>query len=152
MTEEGAQIRLWLEGDEAAALLIEKLFAVSQIADDFVDQDKPIDRNAAMCKLLHAALVEIPSNPAYSKYQAWILPLLSSSIVMWCMSNELALDPEEDCQRFAWAMRDIAEQLIHQIALVKNGLSYAHKVAIDVARYYRTNDDKENFEEWGKTL
>ncbi len=152
MSDEAKQLRLWLNNDEAAAQLIEKLFAVSQLADDFVDQDKPLDRNQAMCQLLHVALVEIPSNPAWLQYQSWLFPLLSASIITWSTSNALANDNDEDCRRWAWAMRDIAEQMIHQIALVKNGLDYAQRVAIGVAHYYRTNHDRENYEQWQETL
>lgn len=148
MSEENQQIKLWLNGDEAAAELVRKLFEVSQIADDFVDADQFIERNAAMVKMLHLALVEIPSNPAWQKYQAWLMPLLSASIITWGASNEMAADEDEDCRRFAWAMRDIAEQLVHQLALVNHGLDYATRVAADVARYYRTNEDRETFEQW----
>jgi len=150
--DEGEQLRNWLNGDEAAALLVEKLFALSQIADDFVDDDQEINRNKAMCKLLHIAIVEIPSNPAWLQYQNWLLPLISSSIITWGTSNELANDDDEDSRRFAWAIRDIAEQLVHQVALLKNGFDYAQRIAAEVARYYRTNEDKETFEQWQEGL
>ena len=145
---EAEKLEEWFGDDRAALGLIELIFEASQIADDFVDGDKPQNKNSEMCRLLHICLVDIPANQAFQQVGAWLWPLLSSSIIQWGASNVNATHENEDVRRFSWAMRDITEQIISQLILVRRGYFHAAAVAPEIARYFRMNEDGETFEEW----
>lgn len=141
----------WLKGDEAAAALIDRLFEVSQIADDFIDGDKPIDKNQTMTHLLMLALVEIPANPFYRANQGVIAPLLIATIMAFETSNRLQHSADRDCTMMAWALRDSLEHLITVCAYLKGGAMWASEVSLQMTKYFRSNDDRESLEDWVKT-
>lgn len=141
----------WMQGDQAAAALINRLFEVSQIADDFIDGDKPIEKNQAMTQLLMLALVEIPANPFYRKNLGVIAPLLIATIMAFETSNRLQKSADRDCQMMAWALRDSIEHLITVCAYLKGGAAWASNVSMQMTQYFRSNDDRESLEDWVKT-
>lgn len=142
---------LWMNGDEAAASMLERLFEVSQIADDFIDGDNPIVKDQAMTQLLTLVLVEIPANPFYRANQGAIAPVLVAVIAAFETSNRLQKSEDRDCAMMAWALRDSLEHLITVCAYLKSGMTWASEVSMQVTKYFRTNDDRESFEDWVKT-
>lgn len=139
-------LRTWVSED--AAKLIEYLFEVSQIADDFVDADVDFDKNQAMHRLLMLSLVQIPTNVFYIKFSSWLMPIYSASITQWCASN-IWEDSDQTMRSFAWAMRDVLELVIHQCVLLERGSEEALRVAIGVGHYFRNNEDAETIENFG---
>ena len=150
MTESN-KILEWVKGDCGAAAMIEKLFQASQIADDFVDDDKPIDKSLAMSELLMISMVEIPANPFYRTNQGFIAPLLVAVIAAFNTSNKLQKSQIEDCAAMAWALRDALEHLIVSCAYIKGGAQWAFDVSLEVTQFFRTNEDRESIAEWVKT-
>jgi hypothetical protein len=151
MATEKIKLRKWLQ-DETAVILMEKIFEVSQIADDFVDNDKPIDRNAEMCRLLHLTMVEIPANPVFMRYQGFIAPVISSAIMQWCASNRLSDSMIEEVRRYAWAIRDAGESVLIAIATAMHGVEAGARVAVECGEHFRVNHDAETFEDWQGSL
>lgn len=145
---EAQKIRNWMKGDESAAVMIEKLFAVSQIADDFIDDDKPIDKSEAMSELLIMALVEIPANHFYRTNQGFIAPLLVAVISAFNTSNKLQKSTDFDCAMMAWALRDALEHLISACAYIQGGAGWALQVSQEVTEFFRKNEDRESFADW----
>jgi hypothetical protein len=141
----------WVKDDEAAAVLISKIFEISQIADDFVDADRPMDKSEEMSKLLILALVEIPANRFYRENHGFLAPLIIAIIAAFNTSNKLQKNKDIDCSMFAWALRDASEHLITAIAYLKGGAEYALNVSQEVTEYFRTNDDRESWADWVKT-
>ncbi len=151
MSEQLDKIRAWV-GDEAAAILVDKIFGVSQLADDLVDGDKPMDKSAAMVQLLTLAIVDIPANPFYRQYQGWLAPLMVNVLTAWGASNTWHKSTIADLQMMGWAWRDMGETLISGIAYLTQGAERALIVAQEVGEYYRTNNDAESLEQWSKSL
>lgn len=146
-TEELQKIGVWCKGDPDAISFVMKIFEVSQIADDFVDCDAPMELSKAMARLLHLALVEIPSNPFYVKYKNWFLPLFSTTILLWDATNDWAKSPNTSSRMFAWSYREIGEQIIIKTACITGGFEFARHVARDIHDFYHVKDE-EKFEDW----
>lgn len=142
---------MWMQGDESAAAMLERLFEVSQLADDFIDGDKAIVKDQAMTQLLTLALVEIPANPFYRANHGAIAPVLVAVIAAFETSNRLQKSDDRDCAMMAWALRDSLEHLITVCAYLKAGMTWASEVSFQVTKYFRTNEDRESFEDWVKT-
>ncbi len=149
--EEYEQLLVWCRGNEAAADFLEKGFAVTQIADDFVDRDVPQCRidSDHMLRLLHLCLVEIPSNPFYMAHRAWFAPLFSTSFLMWEATESWKTSEVADSRKFAYTWREICEQLIFMTAWLVGGLQHARAVVRSVHEFYHvTYQDNEDFYRW----
>lgn len=137
---EGAKLRQWFKGNEDAARLVENLFEVSQLVDDFVDRDQGHtlgDRRERAARLLHLALIVIPANPFHAKFQGWLAPLLSDAVLAWDMATGLEQGGRDTEKAFAFVYRDQLERMIVQVAQLIGGLDHARLVQEDVFAYFR---------------
>ncbi len=140
----------WCQGDEAAVRMLVSLGEVSQIADDFVDGDKPGCDSAAMSRLLLLALVNLPNNPFFEKYRAWLAPLLASALLQWDASNGWHRDPRRDTRIYGFVYRCALEKVIVTTAYLIAGFEHARNVEREVHEFYRysADADGETFEQW----
>lgn len=150
MGAEQENIKRWCCGDEAAAAMIERLGEVSQIADDFVDRDKPGCDSAAMARLLQLALVEIPNNPFYAKCRGYLAPLLTSALLQWDASNGWQHDARRESRVYGFVYRCALEKVIVATAYLTGGFDHARTVEREVHEFYRYSPlaDGETFEHW----
>lgn len=148
-SDEYSQVLAWCKDNEEAADFLIKAFEITQIADDFVDQDVVRTRvdETRMLRLLHLCMVELPTNPFYREYQAWFLPLMSTSFTIWSCTDKWGADDSETTQQFGYVYREICEQMITMAAQIIGGLSWAREVTLDVHKFYHQKD-QESFEEW----
>ena len=151
MMTEQQKILGWMRDNLSAALLVNQLFEVSQIADDFVDDDKPIDKSEAMTRLLTIALVEIPSGEFYRLNAGFLAPLLVSVIAAFNTSNKLKKNQDQDLQAMAWALRDSLEHVLTGCAYIVGGQAWAAQVSLEVTEYFRTNEDRESVADWNNS-
>ena len=87
--EEEEKLFGWCLGDKDAVVLLQNLAEISQIADDFADNDiSDEQRSEQVTRLLHLALVAVPTNPFFIKHGQWLVPVMSSSMYLWNASNE----------------------------------------------------------------
>jgi len=140
----------WVCGCNYSAKLLNDLFYISQVADDFVDDDVPMDKSDKMVTMLHTCLIDIPSNPIFTKYYSWLAPLMSSSLLLWGASNVWEKSENLDTRAFAYAYREILEQVIIQIALLNGGIEHAKIVTQEIHEHYRQNEECDKFINWSK--
>lgn len=140
----------WCKGNEAAVGLISMLGQVSQIADDFVDRDKP--RNGEdMTTLLSLCLVEIPENPFYQAYSSWLRPIFTASLAQWNASNAWAKGTEQE-KVYGFVYRETLEIVIPLVASLIGGRDHGLEVAKEVNSFYHQPGgkgyDDETFADW----
>lgn len=132
--------------------LMRDLFEASQIADDYVDNDKPmLTLGEDMARLLELCLVQIPLNPFYQQHGALIAPLIVTALASWVTSNKLKLSSDPDLQAWGWAMRDQLEQVQTMIGYIEGGMDQAIRENERTAIQYRTDADRESIEDWVKS-
>jgi hypothetical protein len=156
MTETGIsearKLRAWFLGNEDPVRLVLDLFEVSQLVDDFVDDDQGHDlndRRAAAVRLLHLALVRIPANPFFDRYKGWLAPLLSDAVLAWDMATDMEKASSQSNLAFAYVYRDQLERLIVQIAQLIGGVGHARQVQGDVFDFFRfQHPDGQTFREF----
>jgi hypothetical protein len=128
-------------------------FEVTQIADDFVDRDVPDDQinSGKMLRLLHLMMVDIQINPFWDKNKDWLIPILSSSFITWEATETWKKSPNKDSRLFAYAYREICEQVVTMTANVIGGMEHARKVIREMHEFYHIeHQDGEDFEFWDK--
>lgn len=143
------QVLHWCKGDKSATSFLMKAFEVTQIADDFVDRDVPVEEidEQAMLRLLHLCMVEIPTNPFYQQYSTWFIPLMSTSFTIWSCTDEWGKDSNETTRQFGYVYREICEQMITMTAQLIGGLEWARQVTQELHQFYH-QQEQESFEEW----
>ena len=151
---EYARLLQWCCGNREAADFLWLGFALTQQADDFVDRDVPAENidSGAMLRLLHYALVDIPSNPFYMAHRAWFAPIFSTSFLMWEATETWRQSPVADTRKFAYTWRESCEQLIFMTARLIGGLDHARNVIRDVHQYYHVeHQGSEDYYQWERT-
>jgi hypothetical protein len=149
--EEHSRVLAWCKGDRAAADFLMIIGEISQIADDFVDRDVPEDQisGARMLRLLHLALVDLPANPFYARHQAWFRPLFSTSLLIWEATGDWEKSDKPDTRIFAYAYREICEQIFFMAANIIGGMEHARQVVREVHDFYHV-EHAEDFKSWEK--
>jgi len=147
--EEYDKILEWCLGNKDATDFLVQIFEISQIADDFVDRDVPLEQinSAKMLQMLHLCMVDIPTNPFYLQYQRWLVPLMSTSLIIWEATETWGKSKNIDTKMFAYVFREITEQIIIMVANLIGGIEHSRKVARDVHDFYHIKD-KESFIDW----
>ena len=138
----------WTCGDVPAAEFLSHLFAVSQVADDFVDDDIPPEkRSEQMTQLVLTLLLNVGNNPFFDRYRIELQALMASSLIVWDATNEWAGSTRQDTRTFAFVYREILEQVISFTAYVVGGLEHARAVTREVHQHYHV-DHGEGFAAW----
>lgn len=136
-TEETLLLR-WCCGDVDAAVAMRELAHGSQLADDFVDKDSKEfkDKSGHMLDFLTFALGRLPNNRFYQKHRATLEPLVLGSIFYWDLSNHLATLKDENSRHYAYAYREMLEQVLGVAAYILGGLEHARRTLREVHRFY----------------
>ncbi len=138
VTEEDLLTR-WCRGDAEAAVALRDLAYGSQLADDFVDKDISEfknDKSGHMLDFLTIALARLPNNRFYQKHRATLEPLVVSSLLYWDLSNYLVTLKNDNSRYYAYAYRELLEQVVGLVAYTLGGLEFARRTLREVHRYY----------------
>lgn len=114
-----------LKGNKDAFKLCLDIFHISQLWDDLVDGDKPVNP-LDINKVFYKCLVEIPSNPFYIQHRATITPALSVFAHDWMDANLLELSTEHH-RNIAFVLRDSVASLALVCAEIIGGYEWCRR-------------------------
>lgn len=122
-----------LKGDAQAVQFCQNLFSITQIWDDLVDRDKPVD-NDTINRMMWLAMIEIPRNPFY--YQNSLALTQSMEIFMadWFDANELETGCKHE-KSIAFVLRDSVGTIVIQCARIIGGYQWMREISADVRRF-----------------
>tara|TARA_Y100000593_G_C4247810_1_gene305600 strand:+ start:221 stop:667 length:447 start_codon:yes stop_codon:yes gene_type:complete len=141
--EEEHQIYLkWCNNDEQAVKFLHDISEISQIADDFVDGD--VSDSESMTRLLHLSLVSIPTNPFFLCHANWLVPIMSSSMLLWNASNGWK-------NEFGFVYREALEQIVGIVAGIVGGHEHAIQVTKELNEFYHQTHG-EGYDNWLKEV
>lgn len=145
--QERRRILNWCLGNTAAADMVERLFLLSQFADDIVDGDSQAP-SRDMVKALHLALVDLPANAFWRAHADKFGPVVSSVLLDWDASNSFAQSDNEISRMHAYVLREAGERVLFHAALLIGGIDHAANVRREAMQFYHL-DHPETFAEWG---
>ena len=122
-----------LKGNESAVQFCQDIFSISQIWDDLVDRDNPVE-NVQINRMMWKALIEIPRNAFF--YQNSLVLTQTLEIVMadWLDANELEKGNDDD-RDIAFVLRDSAGTIVIQCARIIGGYDWMREVSPYVRRF-----------------
>ncbi|WP_062269494.1 hypothetical protein [Endozoicomonas arenosclerae] len=142
-------IRFWLDDDASAIDLAYKLISISQVWDDLIDRDKPVN-NEAINRMMRFALVEIPKNQFYQTHIQSLHPVMEERLYTWLDAN--TLEEQGNCRdlRVSYIIRSVITDLIIHLAFLVGGFEWRQKAAVAIRQaVYR---DNESFTEYVQEL
>lgn len=136
---EQALLNKVLKGDEEAINLMNDLAMVSQVWDDLIDRDKPVD-NRMINEAFLALLYCLPRNDFYTQNITELQPVIDSAMIDWFTANEL-----EQCKGseiwdshekpMAWCLRDSLASVLICCAKIIGGMDWAISVSLEIRRF-----------------
>lgn len=119
----------WFKGDKDAAHLAVSINFLMHVWDDLIDRDKevsPKDVNDAFM----VALVTIPLNQFYRRYEAVLHPILFNAIVVW--ETSVGLEADKARLDVSHVLRYAGANLFVQMAICVGGIEHARSVSRDI--------------------
>jgi len=127
------QIIAWaLKDDPEAIAFCTMIFEASQVWDDLVDRDIPIEVehiNSAFWNLL----VALPRNGFYRQHVDEITPIIMQSITDWHSANALEKGSDDE-KNIAFVLRDSVSALLIHCATLIGGYTWARQVAVEIRK------------------
>jgi hypothetical protein len=120
-----------LQDNIAAMNLVDSLGFVAQIWDDLVDGGDPDIED--INKAFWIALIEIPQNPFYIRYQVEFIPLFREYINSWMDANTLEKGNSHQ-QTIAFVLRDNYCGIVSQCAYLIGGYVWMRKVSPEIRK------------------
>jgi hypothetical protein len=125
------------KGNEDAAKVFWQLRVISHVWDDLVDGDKsvvPAEVNGAFW----IALVELPMNPFYRQYYAYLHPAFRLGILEWFAANRMEADNSCPLDReISHVCRFDAADIVILMAEIIGGTAWAIEHAPELKRLVR---------------
>jgi len=130
----------FLKGNIDAMRLIIDIFDLIHIWDDLVDKDKERS-NDEINNAFRIALIDIPLNPFYQRYQGHLIPLIMNCILQWEDANEMEKMGDSDKHQ-AFMLRASVIQLISYCAFLIGGMEWSRQVGTNIRKMYIEQLDK----------
>lgn len=143
----GAERKLFLrvfKGDVNAVEFVENCAEISQVWDDLVDCDTPMDKSE-INRAFRLALIEIPSNPFYNAFRQQLTVMLNWVITDWMLSNKLAGQGDYE-NRVAFVIRDSFSSMVIQCVSLLHGNEWA----MEVAESIKIGLDRDDYDQFVK--
>ena len=113
--------------DVHAIRFIHHVFRLFSVVDHINDEEGEENRKSELIEILHLALIEIPTNPFYIRFQPHFTPLLLAGIEQWRGSNLI------EGTAWAYVLRRGIVEIIPMIIYLLHGRAKMEK-ATDIMR------------------
>ena len=131
-------------GDKDASDFLAIFFSLCHLWDDLIDKDVA-RTDEDINRAFWMALIEIPRNRYYRRFETEITPLMGVAIQEWFAANKLEAGNRTD---IAYTLRCSIVSLIHQAAEYCGGYEWALKVGEEI----RLKTQSETIDEYRKEL
>lgn len=110
------------------------LFKTTQVIDDLIDKDRPIDDDAIF-RAFWSCLFEIPLNPFYRQNEIYLRPILATGFQDWWDSVKLERSGDHHGKTLAFVLRDSLTSVVIQCAYLVGGYDYMQAVSEGIRRH-----------------
>lgn len=131
-----------MRGDMDAVGLVLSVVKITDVWDNLVDKDKPVS-DEEINQAFWLALVEIPKNPAFRRYQLDVTTVISTGIINWHVANKLQ-NGDDHAKQIAHVIRYSISDITLYLASAIGGPEWAAEVGPEL-RLRSQKDKLENF-------
>jgi len=131
---EQQMIQSALKGNQDAIGFCNIILQASQVIDDLIDQDKPVDARDIEAVFWNM-LVALPCNAFYIDNLKQLTPLLQHALSDWFDANTLEKMGDGE-QNIAFVLRDTISSLVIDCAYIVGGYAWGRKVSAEIRLHY----------------
>jgi hypothetical protein len=144
----------WANGNKLAADVIRHVGAACQVADDLVDERDIKDPSGKMVELVVLLAGALQTNKFYDENRKMLEPVIMTTLLSWDLANALVAGPGHGTlgdRRYAFAYRELIEQIVGIIALLTGGIAHARQSLLESHAWHHVLNG-ESFEDYEKEL
>ena len=144
----------WANGNKLAADVIRHVGAACQVADDIVDERDIKDPSGKMVELVVLLAGALQTNKFYDENRKMLEPVIMTTLLSWDLANTLVAGPGHGTlgdRRYAFAYRELIEQVVGIIALLTGGIAHARQSLLESHAWHHVLNG-ESFEDYEKEL
>ena len=128
----------WLQDPHAVDFVV-CMSTVCETVDDLIDADKPVS-NDDIINLLHAALVDLPTNPFFRQNAHHLSPVLQTGIVAWLNANELEKSEHVNDRIIAYTLRDEYLACLYMAIQLCRGRDYMLEKSLEIRQFFLAHE------------
>lgn len=132
-----AQLLEWV-GDPEAVRFCVAISQFSEVFDDFVDADVPVQKGD-MSLAVFNAMYHIPANHFFHAHRSTLLPIMFMCTNAWLDSNELAKGDTSD-KALAYTLKGLGIEVLLACVGITRGAEYLRTVSVDIRRAFMTHE------------
>lgn len=120
--------------DPAAIAFFLTVADASELFDDIVDQDKPLE-SGHVERVLFALLTSLPMNPFFDKFKHQLCPIMHTGINAWLDATEMEKSAGTPRHR-AYVLRDWNLELLMYVVYLTRGRDYMRTVSLEIRNFF----------------
>lgn len=126
----------WANGNKAAANLLSVVGRSCQLADDLVDEPDMSDASGRMLELQVLMAGVLQTNEFYNANRKMFEPVIVSALLYWDLANTLERSTSKNDRIYAYAYRELVEQVVGIVALLTGGVAHARRSLLESHAYH----------------
>lgn len=130
-------------GDPNAVAFILQFSDATELFDDLIDKDKPIE-DEHVIRVLFSLLTEMPMNPFFDKNKGAIVPVIVTGINAWLDANVLERGTREN-KVYSYVLRGWYCELILFVIYLTKGKHHMRSVSMEVREYFTHHETLEDY-------
>lgn len=128
-----------LQGDRSAIDFCNTLFKISQVLDDLIDGDKPVN-GLEVFDSYWLSLIALPTNSFYQKWSPELRPLIASSLQAYLDSVQLERSPHLRLNTIAFVLRDQLTDIVVHCARLVGGVQWMRQVSGTIRDHFHEDE------------
>jgi hypothetical protein len=126
------KLATWVQ-DPAAISFMLAVADASELFDDVVDNDKPIEAGHVE-RVAFSLLAQLPLNPFFDRFKTQLCPIMHTGINAWL--DATAMEKDYDLQERSYVLRDWNLELLLHVVYLTRGRDYMRSVSLDIRKFF----------------
>lgn len=126
------KLAAWVQ-DPAAVSFFLTVADASELFDDVVDNDKPIEAGHVE-RVAFNLLAVLPLNPFFDRFKGQLCPIMHTGINAWL--DATAMEKDYDLQERSYVLRDWNLELLMHVVYLTRGRDYMRSVSVDIRKFF----------------
>lgn len=139
------KLATWVQ-DPAAISFFLTVADASELFDDVVDNDKPIEAGHVE-RVAFSLLTALPLNPFFDRFKGQLCPIMHTGINAWLDATAMEKGSEHE-KTHAYVLRDWYMELLMYVIYLTRGRDYMRSVSVEIRAFFMA----ETLEEYKEKL
>lgn len=125
-------LAVWVQ-DPAAISFFLTVADASELFDDVVDNDKPIEAGHVE-RVAFNLLTVLPLNPFFDRFKSQLCPIMHTGINAWL--DATAMEKDSNLQARSYVLRDWNLELLMHVVYLTRGREYMRSVSVEIRKFF----------------